>query len=172
MTVSGRVAPPRWVIALLIAFAVFLLPLGPLLVWMAAASPPPYWETWERWLAGGFGAVAAVFALVIWLGALRYNVLGRPAVRVAADGLHIGETRVDWRDVGTVGADAVAGVPYLTVEVDKRLISTVSVVDRFSMRIAAPPDRPRGPLWITEQQLGERVIAAIARVPAGHRPDA
>jgi hypothetical protein len=156
---------------LFVAFTVFLLPLGPIIVWMAAASPPAYWDPWQRWLAAGFGAFASVFFLVIWLGLLRYNILGRPAVRVAADGLHIGETRVDWGDVGAVGWDHVAGVPYLTIEVDKRLVTTVSAVDRFSMRIAAPPDHPRGPLWITEQQLGERVISAIARVPAGHRPD-
>lgn len=172
MTASDRVAPPRWVIALFIAFTVFILLLGPLIIWMAAASPPAYWEPWERWLIVGFGALGAVIFLVLWLGILRYNILGRPTVRVAADGLQIGETRFDWRDVGTVDSDAVFGVPYLTVELDKRLVATVSPVDRLSMRIAAPPDRPRGPLWITEQQLGERVVAAISRVPAGHRPDA
>ena len=171
MTAADRVAVPRLVIALFIAFTVFLLPLGPSIVWMAAVSPPAYWEAWERWFAGGFGAVVSVFCLVIWLGVLRYNVLGKPTVRVAGDGLQIGQTRFAWPDVGTVGADAVFGVPYLTVEVDKRLVTRVSAVDRFSMRIAAPPDRPRGPLWITEQQLGERVVAAIARVPEGHRAD-
>lgn len=171
MTAADRVARPRWVIALFIAFTVFLLPLGPSIIWMAAINPPAYWEPWERWLAAGFGGVGSVFSLVIWLGVLRYNILGRPAVRVAEDGLWIGETRLAWPELGTVGSDAVYGVPYLTVEVDKRLVTKVSAVDRFSMRIAAPPDRPRGPLWITEQQLGERVVAAIARVPEGHRAD-
>ena len=155
-----------------IAFTVFILPLGPIIIWMSAASPPAYWESSERWLAAGFGALGSVFAVVVCVGILRYNILGRPTVRVAADGLRIGETHVDWRDVGTVGSDTVFGVPYLTIEVDKRLVATVSAVDRFSMRIATPPDRSRGPLWITEQQLGERVIAVIARVPEGHRPDA
>lgn len=171
MTAADRVAVPRWVIALFMAFTVFLLPLGPAIIWMAAVSPPTYWEPSERWVAAGFGGVCSIFALVIWLGVLRYNILGKPTVRVAADGLQIGETRFAWPDVGTVGSDAVFGVPYLTVEVDKRLVTNVSAVDRFSMRIAAPPDRPRGPLWITEQQLGERVVAAIARVPEGHRAD-
>jgi len=157
--------------ALFIAFTVFILPLGPLIIWIAAVSPSPDQEIWQRWLGGGFGAFASVLFLAIWLGLLRYNILGRPAVHVAADGLHIGATRVDWRDVGAVGADAVAGVPYLTVEIDKRFVTNVSAVDRLSMRIAAPPDRPRGPLWITEQQLGERVTAALARVPASKKPD-
>lgn len=172
MTAADRVARPRSVTALFITFTVFLLPLGPSIIWMAAVSPPAYWGTWQRSLAGGFGGVCSVLLLVIWLGVLRYNILGRPAVRVAADGLRIGATRFAWPDVGTVGADAVFGVPYLTVEVDRRLVTKVPAVDRFSMRIAVPPDRPRGPLWITEQQLGERVVAAIARVPEGHRADA
>ena len=168
-TLEGtRVPVSRVVIALLVLGAIVPATVGLLLAWLGAVAPPAYWDTLDRVLIVAMAIAMSVFFVIVGLGIVRYNVMGIPPVRLAAAGVKIGDARVGWEQVGTVGAMLLYGVPYLTVEVDPALLGGVSWVDRKAMRFAAPPGYRTGALWITEQQLGTRVDIALDLAPRDH----
>ena len=164
----SRVPPSRVVLFLLAMDVLVLVPLGLGLVWLGAVAPEPHWNDLARVLVAAMGIAGVVLFAIVGLGILRYNVLGKPPVRLGPEGVTIGDARIGWNQVGQVGIQVLYDVPYLTLELDPRGLGLVHPIDRFSMKLAAPPDHRRGPLWITEQQLGIRAQTAWELVPPGH----
>ena len=163
-----RVAPSRVVIVLLVLDVLVFVPLGLVLVWLGAVAPEPHWNDLARVGAVALGLAGITMSTVVGLGIVRYNVLGIPQVRLGPDGVTIGEARTGWGQIGRVGIQVLYDVPYLTIELDPTALGRVPWIDRISMKLAAPPDHRRGPLWITEQQLGIRARAALDLVPPDH----
>jgi hypothetical protein len=164
----SRVPPSRVALFLLAMDVLVLVPLGVGLVWLGAVAPEPHWNDLARVMVVAMGMAAVVLFTFVGLGIIRYNVLGIPSVRLTSDGVTIGGSLVAWDQVGQVGVQNLYEVPYLTVELDRTSLDRVAWIDRLAMKFAAPPDDRRGPLWITEQQLGMRAQTAWDLVPPGH----
>jgi hypothetical protein len=162
------VAPSRVVLVLVAGVALILVPLGVYLTWLGIVAPAASWEVAERVVIVALGTGSTILFATLSVSLIRSGVLGDPPVRILADGLEFGRDHVGWESVGLVSKAQIYGVPCLTIEIDPAALKHVALLDRLWMRFAAPPDHPLGPLWITEQQLGEPVEQALARVPSEH----
>jgi len=151
---DGRRVQLNPIVAILVAFDfLFLVPLGMVLVVNGG-------DDGDVFLIGSGLVFATAFA-AIGAGAIRCNILGRPTVRFASDGMRIGPVVFRWAEIGTVGPARLALVPYLVVAIEEKAVTRLPSLDRWSMRYG--PRSPDGvQLWVTEPQLGMSVESAIA----------
>lgn len=166
----ATVWPPGIVVLLLAADLLFLVPAGIVTTWYGVAGNVAYWDDPERILVAGLGILGTTMFVGLGACILRYNVIGRPRMRIDDRGLWIGADRVSWAAIGGIAGASVCGVPCLVIAVDEATIRRLGLIDRTLTRLAPPAADGRRYLWITEQQLGTSVGAALLRVPLD-RPD-
>jgi hypothetical protein len=149
---------------LLAATFLFLTPVGILLIWFGVAEPADHWDDAARLLVVGLGLVATFMFLGLGMGLIRYNILGRPRVRIEPSGLTIGAHTFVWTEIEVVGTASPYGVPYLLASIRTDAIGRLPLVERTMMMTLWPkaPDGRRM-AWISEQQLGESAEAASQR---------
>ena len=143
----------------LIAGGLVVVAVGVFLMAVAAVGFES-WNAAQRAIAFGLGAVNALgmgmLVALLW----RQHVLGRPAVKLGGDGVHVGRDVIPWGEVEDVGRFTVYGLPHVvlaqTTSAPRRLhgLGRLHYLTRHGVRFVV----------LAEQQLGQDVASAEAHI--------